>query len=60
VQAKCELLFLHSNDDERVPAEKSEDVAPECVSAEFFAVDGPRHRNTARDPAVIERIGAFG
>jgi pimeloyl-ACP methyl ester carboxylesterase len=59
VRVDCELLFLHSNDDERVPVQATRDVAAECKHAQVFVVDGPRHRATARDPAIIEGIVSF-
>jgi hypothetical protein len=54
-----DLLVIHSVDDERMPFSDSQHVVPHCRRGELFAVHGPTHRRTARDPEVVARIADF-
>jgi pimeloyl-ACP methyl ester carboxylesterase len=52
-------LFIHSHGDELVTVETAMEMQRLWRGSEFFAVEAPNHRQTARDPAVIARILRF-
>ena len=54
-----DVLLVHSTDDERMPFADTQAAVAACPRVQLFAVDGPNHRRTARDPAVVARIVDF-
>ena len=55
LDAETAARLIHSHD-ERVPVEWAEASHRAWPCAELFTVEGPNHRNTARDPRVIARV----
>ena len=49
-------LIIHSADDERVPVDWAHASHRAWPGSQLFVVDGPNHRNTARDPRVIAKV----
>ena len=54
-----ELLVVHSRDDEHMPFDETARVVSPLRRARLHAVEGVKHRRTARHPGVVEEIARF-